>query len=389
MNNLPLLSRVRNLLNPRTAPAAPMKTLATGSAGTRDDIPLLFPIGHFYSPIADPADIRSRETQIWKSTDAMPGIRLDVEDQLRLLSELAVYSADIDWPVEVAGPTQYFYSNDQYPALDAEFLYSALRHFQPKRMIEVGSGFSSLIVAEVNRRHLRRALKFTCIEPFPRQFLIDGVDGITELVRKKVEDVEVSFFDQLCAGDVLFIDSSHVSKIGSDVNFLFFEVLPRLKSGVIVHIHDVFLPDEYPKVWAIEQGRNWNEQYLVRAFLQFNSHWKIMWAANFMATRHSSVVTQAFPRFPKLGGGGEGPCGFRDSNASSFLTRIPNAPTPAYDPCVNCLRLKPTALQCAPMPWAAPHEGSVPACARGLGRQGCGTWTSPWQRKRSDFCMHR
>ena len=120
---------------------------------------------------------------------------------------------------------------------------------------------------------------------------------------QKVEDVDLAFFDHLEAGDILFIDSSHVSKVGSDVNFLFFEVIPRLKRGVMVHIHDIFLPDEYPKVWVIDQGRNWNEQYLLQAFLQFNSDWEVVWAAHFMATRYSEDVQQTFPRFPELGCG--------------------------------------------------------------------------------------
>jgi hypothetical protein len=147
-------------------------------------------------------------------------------------------------------------------------------------------------------------IRFVCIEPYPRQFLVDGVPGISDLVREKVEDVPLEFFDDLSAGDVLFIDSSHVSKAGSDVNYLFFEVLPRLAPGVVVHIHDIFLPDEYPKVWVIDQGRNWNEQYLVRAFLQFNSAWEVLWAAHFMGTRHTAAVQRVFPRYPSLGGGG-------------------------------------------------------------------------------------
>lgn len=276
-----------------------------GDLKTTEGIPLLFPVGHFYSPIADPADILSREQKIWAQTDQMPGIDMSVPDQLALLRQLKPYTASIDYPVEQPdNPTTYFYGNDQYPVLDAEFLYAALCHFKPKAMIEVGSGFSSLITADVNRRLLGSKLDFSCIEPFPRQFLIDGVEGITRLVRQKVEDVELSFFDQLESGDILFIDSSHVSKVGSDVNYLFFEVLPRLKKGVMVHVHDIFLPDEYPKTWVIDQGRNWNEQYLLRAFLQFNADWKVLWAAHFMGTRHTAAVQDTFPRYPKLGGGG-------------------------------------------------------------------------------------
>lgn len=283
---------------PVEAPAAPVDDAPAA-------IPLLYPIGHFYSPIADPGDLRAREARIWARVDEMPGIDLNVLAQFELLQSLEPYTRDIDWPIEQPDdPTRYFYGNDQFPVLDAEFLHAALRHFRPKRMIEVGSGWSSLITAEVNRTHLDRSLDFSCIEPYPRQFLIDGVDGITRLVRKKVEDVELAFFDQLGDGDILFIDSSHVSKAGSDVNYLFFEVVPRLRPGVMVHIHDIFLPDEYPKEWVIDQGRNWNEQYVVRAFMQFNTEWEVMWAGHFMGTRYTSSVMATFPRYPLLGGGG-------------------------------------------------------------------------------------
>jgi predicted O-methyltransferase YrrM len=282
-----------------------LRKLRSAAYNAVADIPLLFPIGHFYSPIANPADIRAREQKIWMRVDEMPGIDLCIPDQLTLLSQLKPYTASINYPVEQPeDSTTYFYGNDQYPVLDAEFLYALLCHFKPKTMIEVGSGFSSLITADVNRRILGSKLDFSCIEPFPRRFLIDGVDGITRLVRQKVEDVELSFFDRLDSGDILFIDSSHVSKVGSDVNYLFFEVLPRLKKGVMVHVHDIFLPDEYPRTWVIDQGRNWNEQYLLRAFLQFNTDWRVIWAAHFMGTRYTAAVQETFPRYPKLGGGG-------------------------------------------------------------------------------------
>ncbi len=270
-----------------------------------NSIDMLFPPGHFYSPIADPEDIRAREQALWTNAKDMAGIDFNESAQLALLEQLAPYVSRIDYPVaQPADPTTYFYANDQYPVLDAEVLFAMLCHCKPRHMIEVGSGFSSLVTADVNRRILGGSLEFSCIEPYPRQFLIDGVAGISSLVVKKVEDVDPAYFDRLESGDILFIDSSHVSKIGSDVNHLFFEILPRLRAGVLVHLHDIFLPDEYPKVWMLEEGRNWNEQYLVRAFLQFNTSFEVAWAANFMARYHFDKVTAAFPRFPSLGGGG-------------------------------------------------------------------------------------
>ena len=269
------------------------------------EIALLFPPGHFYSPIVDPADIRSRESRIWNRSDMIEGVELNPAAQLDLLRQFKQYTPTIRYPVNDPGDNRtYFYANDQFPALDAEFLHLALVHFRPRAMIEVGSGFSSLVTANVNRELRNGEIDFVCIEPYPRRFLIDGVPGISRIVQQKVEDVDLAFFDRLNGGDILFVDSSHVSKAGSDVNYVFFHVLPRLKAGVIVHFHDIFLPDEYPRQWVIDDGRNWNEQYLLRAFLQFNTDFEVLWAAHFMGTRHTAAVQETFPNYPKLRGGG-------------------------------------------------------------------------------------
>ena len=282
-----------------------LKQLLTRTSVGTTQQPSLFPPGHFYSPIPDLKDILGRANKIWKKTRELPGIDWREEHQLALLSEIASYVPGIDFPVSNPDdPTRYYYKNDQFPALDAEFLHALIAHTKPKRFIEVGSGFSSLITAEANRKLFGSSIEFICIEPYPRQFLIDGVPGIRRLVAEKVEDVDLSLFSELAAGDILFIDSSHVSKVGSDVNHLFFEVIPRLKPGVLIHIHDIFLPNEYPQQWVIDQGRHWNEQYLVRAFLQFNRSFEIVWAAAYMIEFHSERLKEVFPRFPRLGGGG-------------------------------------------------------------------------------------
>jgi hypothetical protein len=271
-------------------------------------ISLLFPIGHFYSPICDPAELQDHEAEIWPSaqTGEMPGIELNTSMQMRILALLAPFVPEISFPYDATpeSPPRYFYSNDQFPCLDAEVLFCMLRHFRPGRVVEIGSGYSSLITAEVNRQFRSGTMQFTCIEPYPRQFLIDGVPGVTSLIRSKIQEIEPSFFTGLGPNDILFIDSSHVAKTGSDVNYLFFEVLPKLLPGVLIHIHDIFLPDEYPKRWVIDEGRNWNEQYLVRAFLQYNSAFEIVWASYYMSTRHAEQTVAVFPRFPKYGGGG-------------------------------------------------------------------------------------
>jgi predicted O-methyltransferase YrrM len=272
---------------------------------SEEQVPMLFPPGHFYSPISDPKDLFNRKSFLWNNPAEIIGLDFNVSQQLSLIEKLLPFTSDLDFTNEAPETGQrYFYSNDQFPALDAEFLFLMLRHFRPARFIEVGSGYSTLVTAEVNRRYFDLQMQFDCVEPYPRQFLIDGIPGVNNLIVKKVEDIAVDYFQQLGTGDVLFIDSSHVSKIGSDVNHLFLEVLPRLRAGVIVHIHDIFLPDEYPAVWMIDQGRNWNEQYLLRALLIDNPKWSILWASHFMGTRHRVAVQRTFPGYPSLGGGG-------------------------------------------------------------------------------------
>lgn len=278
-------------------------------------LPKMFPDGHYYSAIPDPADLRRRAARLWARQEAMPGVDLRVPQQLALLQAVAPHTALIDYPLDdpsppgtftgvPASPPVYYYRNGMFPVLDAEFLFAALCHFRPARVIEVGSGFSSLVMADVNRRVFGGRMDITCIEPYPRDFLRAGVPGIARLRTERVEEVALDVFGELAAGDLLFIDSSHVSKTGSDVNFLFFEVLPRLAPGVMVHLHDIFLPDEYPEPWVLGEGRSWNEQYLLRAFLQYNAAWDVLWMAHYMLSRHGDAVSAVFPRCPALGDGG-------------------------------------------------------------------------------------
>lgn len=264
-----------------------------------------FPLGHFYSPVIDPTEIRENANRIWTDGRETPGINYNVEGQLALLEKLAPFVHNIEFPVEQPKEEiTYFYNNGYYPMLDAEVLFTMLSHLSPKRVVEVGCGYSSLVTAEVNRRFFDNQIHFTCIEPYPKQFLIDGVPGISELVVRKVQDVELSVFDQLDRNDILFIDSSHVTKTGNDLNFLMLEVIPRLRKGVVVHFHDIYLPDDYPKLWVLDEERNWNEQYLLAAFLQFNSAFEVMFATAFLSKYHGSAIVKVFPRYLSLHGAG-------------------------------------------------------------------------------------
>lgn len=255
---------------------------------------MLFPIGHFYSPMYDLREIEASRARIWPE---VPRETLDIDwrehEQLALCNQVFAAQEPLllrtDAPRD---PTEYWCGNDQFPPLDAWVLAAMLRHLHPKRMIEVGSGFSSLVTARINREEFGESMIFTCIEPYPRDFLRD-VGGISILRSEFIQETPLNAFEDLGDKDVLFIDTSHTIKTGGDVTWIFHEIIPRLKKGVVVHVHDFFLPEEYPETW-VREGRGWNESYLVRSFLSYNNSFCIVWASRFMLLYHLSDVTNAF-----------------------------------------------------------------------------------------------
>lgn len=243
----------------------------------------------FYSPIVDRVEVRDRSSRIWSSglqaPEAMPDIDFRPENHKALLAgDVGRFMRDFDFdketPKNASGGLQFTDGNDQFGWLDARMLVGMLRHHAPARVIEVGSGFSTLIMDSVVKGYLRDRTQITAIEPFPRPFLADLAH--VSLLQSKVQDVPLSTFDQLQSGDVLFIDSSHVAKTGSDVNYLFFEVLPRLPVGVLIHVHDIWLPLEYPQDWVLTEARCWNEQYLLRALLSGSRQYQIELAGMYL-----------------------------------------------------------------------------------------------------------
>lgn len=247
-------------------------------------VPVPFPAGHFYSPIVNPADLEPRRKSLWPSDPPKPlGIDFREAEQLAFLEQdVAAFRKDFDYPEtapEGAPAYAFALKNGLYSGMDALSLYTMLRKLKPARVIEVGSGFSSLLTADVSRRFLGGAVDFTCVEPYPRQMLLDGVPGISRLMVEKVESVDLAVFEALGENDILFIDSSHVAKTGSDVNYLYFEVIPRLAPGVVIHIHDIFFPHDYPQDWVLRQNRSWNEQYVLRAMLMFTDAFEVLFGS--------------------------------------------------------------------------------------------------------------
>jgi len=256
---------------------------------------------HFYQPIPD---TRALPDELWAKDSELVGVEMNEEVQLDLLCNVfprfqAEYN---DLPLNPTGQDYEFYlNNHHFEGTDALVLYCLVRHFRPNWILEVGSGFSSRLSAQAALRNGNTRL--TCIEPYPHPILTKGFPGLTALIPKRVQEVGFDLFQELGAGDILFIDSSHVVKCGGDVNYLFLEVLPRLNPGVVVHVHDIFLPREFPKNWMIEKQWFWTEQYLLQAFLTHNSEFEVLFANTYMAFRHAREMRATFPRSPWWGGG--------------------------------------------------------------------------------------
>jgi len=274
---------------------------------SKKDDPLwnVFPPGHYYSPIPDIDKIKKNEKNIFEQKNDIPGIDLNINGQLALLQHLKEYYPELPFQEEKNDKLRYYFNNDFFSFGDGIILYSMIRHLKPKRIIEVGSGFSSCIFLDINEIFFNNLISCSFIEPYPDRLLSlvknDDLKNI-DLKNKKLEDIEKSFFQNLTAGDILFIDSSHVSKINSDVNYLFFEILPLLQSGVYVHFHDIFFPFEYPKEWIYE-GRFWNEAYLLRAFLEFNNAFRIVFFNSYMQQTNKDELWKDMPLFSRNPGG--------------------------------------------------------------------------------------
>ena len=257
------------------------------------------PPGHFYSPLPDIREVRVNETRIFDETPHdLLAINMNREFQIQLVDSFSDFYGEIPFQDEKGDIGRYFLDNKFFSYGDGIILYSFLRHFQPKRIVEVGSGFSSAAMLDVNDGFLDKQLEFTFIEPFPDRLygLLSSEDKRkTRIEVKPVQEVEEQVFTSLDANDILFVDSSHVAKIDSDVVHILFQILPRLKAGVIVHFHDIPWPFEYPKQW-IEEGRAWNEAYFLRAFLQDNTNFEVLYFNSYMANCHEELLRKNLPK---------------------------------------------------------------------------------------------
>ncbi|MBS1992589.1 MAG: class I SAM-dependent methyltransferase [Cyanobacteria bacterium SZAS LIN-2] len=257
---------------------------------------------HFYQPIPDTRELT--EALFARQTDLV-GVDMRDAQQCQLLATVAAaYKAEYDALPRDRGtvPHQFYLNNGTYQSVDAEMLYSMVRHFKPRKLIEIGSGFSTYLAAQaVLKNESSDGVKcvMTAIEPYPNPVLAGGFPGMTRLVRDKVQTAALSEFEALEENDILFIDSSHVLKIGSDVQYEYLEILPRLKKGVIIHIHDIFLPAEYPREWVFKHQRFWNEQYLLQAFLTCNDSFEVLFGGSYMHLKHPDKLASAFASYDR------------------------------------------------------------------------------------------
>lgn len=255
---------------------------------------------HFYSPVPQ---AKALPADLWTRSREMPGVDANVKKQLALLATLArrfrkEYEAFPARKPAGSPPHTYYSSNGYFDDIDGYVLYSIVRQFRPRRVIEIGSGNTTYLFAQAIARNRKDDRQYRCdltaIEPYPNDVLKAGFPGLARLITKPAQEVPLAEFEKLGKNDILFIDSSHVLKIGSDVQYELLEILPRLAKGVLVHFHDIFLPNEYPRNWVEEMNRYFTEQYMLQAFLAFNDSFEVLLAPAYLHARQPRAMEAAF-----------------------------------------------------------------------------------------------
>ena len=259
-------------------------------------------LNHFYEPIPD---TRTLKDELWLKHSDMVGVEMKEEGQINLLSQFSSKFKDEYKSLprfKTSIPHQYYVNNGNFESVDGEILYCMIRHFNPKKIFEIGSGNSTYLAAQAvlrNKEEDGKECELIVFDPYPNDVLRAGFPSLSKLMPTKIEDVPLSKFDELKKNDILFIDSSHVLKIGGDVQYEYLEMLPRLNKGVIVHVHDVFLPAEYPKEWVLKRYRFFTEQYIIQAFLAFNNAFEVLWGGSYMHLKHPDKLEAAFASYKR------------------------------------------------------------------------------------------
>ncbi len=260
-----------------------------------------FEPGHFYSPIPSRQDLKENADRVFSDSEPLD-IKLNIDEQRNLLETFKRLHNDFPYDFINAREDpnlRYRWVNGcQYRYSDVVFLYSFIRHLRPKRIVEVGSGASSAVMLDVNDLFYDSSIETAFIEPYPERlygFLRNIDREKSTIIEKKVQEVPLEVFLTLEEDDILFVDSSHVVKAGSDVNHIVFEILPRLRKGVCIHFHDIFFPFELPSHWILKYKRFWNESHLLRAFLMNNDSYEIVFFNTLLQKKFRSWFEKEMP----------------------------------------------------------------------------------------------
>jgi predicted O-methyltransferase YrrM len=259
------------------------------------NVGLLPVLDHYYQPLINPEKHLKKSL---RDDRVLKGINFNIKEQLELLNKFNYNSELIDFPLNKTNLTEFYYNHSSYKSGDAEYLYNIIRYFKPTRIIEIGCGNSTLMISNALKANQLENHEYNCnhicVEPFEQPWL-EKID--VELIREKIEDIDISFFQKLGKNDILFIDSSHIIRPQGDVLFEYLEILPILNTGVIVHVHDVFTPKDYLDTWIFDHHLFWNEQYLFEGFMTYNSEFKVIGALNYLTHHYRDQLADKCPIF--------------------------------------------------------------------------------------------
>jgi Methyltransferase domain len=269
-------------------------------------VPLFVPPGHFYSPVTDPRELEIEAARIFGDGSPPAGVDLREGEQLRYARHMAEHYGSLEFGAEARPGLRYHYENPAFSYGDGITLACTILIHRPANIVEVGSGYSSAATLDIVERRLDWATRCLFIDPYTDRLeglLLPGDRAQIEIMQVLVQDVDLSVYDRLGPGDILFIDSTHVVKTGSDVVHHLRRVLPRLRAGVLVHFHDIFYPFEYPQQWAVTENRSWNELYCLHAFLHSNPDFEIVFFNDYMGRAHREMLGRMMPLFLANPGG--------------------------------------------------------------------------------------
>ncbi|MGD0499774.1 MAG: class I SAM-dependent methyltransferase [Bryobacteraceae bacterium] len=261
---------------------------------------LWVPAGHFYSPIVDPDDAHVRQAMDLEAhpPDSAAALGLDEAEMLRWFALVAQRYDPPSFPESPREGSLYHYANPAFPLADALALLAVMLEKKPKRYVEIGCGFSSCAAIDISERRLGGRVEMAFLDPYPEALLALLPENSLyrdRIRRVKAQDAPLETFTELAAGDILFIDSSHVAKTGSDALDYLFRILPALAPGVLIHVHDIFFPFEYPAAWIVDQNRSWNEAYFLRAFLQANPRYRVIFFSDWIFKCRRDLLAAAMP----------------------------------------------------------------------------------------------